>query len=333
MGGALSPSSGGEGTANQAIGSLRPVGAPDLVPRPEGEPVAPAAPAASRRLHRRAVVLAAAGAVVLVVTAVAVLVTDGGDRVPATVVAAGGSVPAAEVEGSWATTTTTTTTTTEPAAPAEDGLAIAPPLARPWADSFLVADAVVAGVALFSEPGVPVPSGRVMDNPTWEGLHLTFLVRERTEGWLRVQLMSRPNSALAWIQAADVELRRVEHHIVIERGAHRLTMYRGEEPVFRTAVATGKGSSPTPLGTFFVDGVVRLSPPHRSYGTGQLSFTGFSEVYSSFGGGVGQVAMHGTQNPALIGTPASNGCVRMTNADIEHVTPMAPTGTPVQVVA
>ena len=43
--------------------------------------------------------------------------------------------------------------------------------------------------------------------------------------------------------------------------------------------------------------------------------------------------MHGTQDPALIGTPASNGCVRMTNADIDLVTTMAPTGTPVEVIA
>ena len=274
-------------------------------------------------------------AAVAVASLVAVAVWIGTDDVApvaTTVAATSGTVPGAELAGSWATTTTTTTTTL-PTTPADDGLTIAPPLARPWANSFVVADATGPGVALYAEPDVAVPSGRVMENPTWEGLALTFLVRERTLHWLHVQVMSRPNSALAWIKRSDVTLRRVPHHIVIERGARRLTAYRGEEVVFQTSVATGKDSSPTPLGTFFVDGVVRLSPPHRSYGTGQLSFTGFSEVYTSFGGGVGQVAMHGTQNPALIGTPASNGCVRMTNADIDHLTTLAPTGTPVEVVA
>jgi hypothetical protein len=293
--------------------------APDATPAPR-----------PRRRWRRPVVLAAVCG--LVVAGALWATADGSGTVATTVAATGPTVAGAEVEGEWATTTSTTTTTMA-AAPADDGLAIAPPLARPWADDFLVADATGAGVPLFSEPGVPVPSGRVMENPTWEGLTLTFLVRDRTADWLRVQLMSRPNSALAWIRRADVTLRRVQHHIVIERGARRLTVYRGEEQVFQSSVATGKDSSPTPLGTFFVDGVVRLSPPHRSYGTGQLSFTGFSEVYESFGGGVGQVAMHGTQNPALIGTPASNGCVRMRNEDIDHVTTLAPTGTPVEVVA
>jgi hypothetical protein len=294
---------------------------------------APAAVVPPARSRRRVLVGGAVAVAALVGGAVWVG-TDDAAPVATTVAAAGGTVPGAELAGSWATTTTTTTTTTTlPAIPAEDGLTIAPPLPRPWSDSFLVADATGPGVALFAEPDVAVPSGRVMESPTWEGLDLTFLVRERTLDWLHVQLMSRPNSALAWIRRSDVTLRRVPHHIVIERGARRLTAYRGEEVVFQTSVATGKDSSPTPLGTFFVDGVVRLSPPHRSYGTGQLSFTGFSEVYTSFGGGVGQVAMHGTQNPALIGTPASNGCVRMTNDDIDHLTTLAPTGTPVEVVA
>lgn len=277
--------------------------------------------------------LALLGVVVALVVGVVVAVSSGGSEHLATTVSdTSGAVPAAEVEGAWDTTTSTTTTTLA-ATPAEDGLAIAPPLTRPYADSFLVADATGPGVPLFSEPGVPVPSGRVMENPTWEGLHLTFLVRDRTSDWLRVQIMSRPNSALAWIRRSDVTLRRVDHHILIERGARRLSVLQGDDVVFQTDVATGKDSSPTPLGTFFVDGVVRLDPPHRSYGTGQLSFTGFSEVYTSFGGGVGQVAMHGTQNPALIGTPASNGCVRMRNEDIDAVTLLAPTGTPVEVIA
>jgi len=179
---------------------------------------------------------------------------------------------------------------------------------------------------------VPTASGRSLENPSFEGLDLVFLIRGRQPGWILGQVMSRPNSAMAWIKASDVQERTVPHHIVIERGARRLTVYSGEEEIFQTSVATGKASSPTPIGTFFVDGIRRLSPPHKSYGTGQLSFTGFSEVYQSFGAGIGHVAMHGTQNPALTGTPASAGCIRLSNDDIDMVTSMSPTGTPVEVV-
>ncbi|MGI8711013.1 MAG: L,D-transpeptidase, partial [Acidimicrobiales bacterium] len=68
------------------------------------------------------------------------------------------------------------------------------------------------------------------------------------------------------------------------------------------------------------------------YGAYQISFTGFSTVYESFGSGNGQVAMHGTNRPELIGSPASHGCVRMTNAAVTEMIGLAPTGTPVDVV-
>ena len=66
--------------------------------------------------------------------------------------------------------------------------------------------------------------------------------------------------------------------------------------------------------------------------TARSSFTGFSEVYESFGGGNGQVALHGTQNPALIGTPASHG-VRPSSPTPTSAAllELAPAGTPVEV--
>ncbi|CAN5762456.1 hypothetical protein BH24ACT4_BH24ACT4_15680 [soil metagenome] len=209
---------------------------------------------------------------------------------------------------------------------------LAPPLPRPWTKAWTVADAKGSKVPLYSAPGVPVPSGRVLTSPSPEGLTQVFLVRDRRPGWLQAQIMSRPNSAMAWIRESDVTQRQVPNHVVIERGARRLTLFHGEEQIFQISVATGKAASPTPTGTFFVDARVRLSG-NRSYGDGQISFTGFSEVYHSFGAGNGQVALHGTQNPALIGTPASHGCVRMTNADIRRLLDLAPAGTPVEVVA
>ncbi len=283
-----------------------------------------------RRPTSAAVLVAVAVALTAIALVVTVVVVAGRDRPgdEPTVVPPERARPTEAVRPP----TTTTTNTTLPTTPAEDGLRIAPPLARPYATSFLVADAVGPSVPLFSAPDVPVPSGRTLDNPTWEGLPLTFLVRERRADWLHAQIMGRPNSALAWVRRSDVTLRRVANHVLVEREARRLTVMHGDEVLFQTSVATGKASSPTPLGTFFVDGVVPLDPPHRAYGVGQVSFTGFSEVYESFGGGVGQVALHGTQNPALIGTPASNGCVRMRNEDITRVMELAPTGTPVEVI-
>ena len=51
----------------------------------------------------------------------------------------------------------------------------------------------------------------------------------------------------------------------------------------------------------------------------------------TFGTGVGQIAMHGTNAPGLIGSAVSNGCLRMRNADVTRLANTIPIGTPVQI--
>ncbi|MCU1453814.1 MAG: hypothetical protein JWN46_1960 [Acidimicrobiales bacterium] len=223
----------------------------------------------------------------------------------------------------------------KPVAPVDPatGLSVSPSIGPPWPDHFTVADAVVPNVPLFSAPGTPVPNGKVLTNPTWEGLALVFLVRGDQGDYLQVQIPTRPNAATAWVRKSDVALRSVPNHVVIERGARRLTVFHGSTPIFQVPVAPGLDSSPTPLGAFFVDGIAKPANPNGPYGLYQVSFTGFSDVYHTFGGGVGEVAMHGTNRPELIGQPASHGCVRMTNDAIAAMVLYAPTGTPVDVVA
>jgi len=41
--------------------------------------------------------------------------------------------------------------------------------------------------------------------------------------------------------------------------------------------------------------------------------------------------MHGTNAPSLIGTAASNGCLRMANADITRLANTVEIGTPIQI--
>ena len=159
------------------------------------------------------------------------------------------------------------------------------------------------------------------------------VVRDQQPDWLQVQINQRPNGATCWIKASDVALRTVPNHILIERGAKRLSVFHGEEQLMSTSVAPGRESSPTPLGAFYVDILTRPTNPNGPYGPFQVSVTGFSEVYESFGGGNGQIAVHGTNRPELIGTPASHGCVRMTNEDITALIPLARQGTPVVIVA
>ena len=235
-----------------------------------------------------------------------------------------------------ARTTTTTTTTTIPPLPNLDpatGLGVSGPIGPPWPSQFIVADARVPAVALYQAPGIPVPTHRTLPNPTVEHVPLVMLVRATFGSWLQVKINARPNGATAWIKSSDVALRTVPNHILISLGAKRLVVFHGAHVIWSTSVAPGKASSPTPIGSFYVDVLAKPTDPNGPYGAYQISFTGFSTVYESFDGGIGQVAMHGTNEPALIGTPASHGCVRLSNADITYLLPMATQGTPVDVVA
>ena len=241
------------------------------------------------------------------------------------------------------TTLATTTTVPEPVAaepapapPPAPEVAPAPGrglrrgVARPVSSPATVADVRGATIGLYSTPGQAEPDDH-FDNPTWEGLPLVFLVQQRQGDWLEVQLNTRPNQTTAWVRAADVSLRPVTHRIVVSLAGRSLTVYEGQTPVMEAPVAIGTASTPTPRGNYYIDGAVRTPDPSGVYGPFQLSVAAFSEVLMTFGSGVGQIALHGTNAPGLVGSAASNGCLRLTNADITRLANTVPVGTPVQI--
>lgn len=219
------------------------------------------------------------------------------------------------------TTTTTTTTTTVP----RD--------VEPAVEGFTVADAVGESVEVFAEPGVPHPEVPSMSNPTHEGLDVVFQVLEEQEEYLKVRISARPNGTVGWVKRDQVSLREVPNRVLVEVGARRVTVFQGDEVLLQETVAVGTDRTPTPLGEFFVDGIVDLAYKGGPYGAFQVSVSGFSDVLKSFDGGNGQIALHGTNRPDLLGQPVSNGCVRLSNEAITTLAWLAPTGTPVEIVA
>ena len=225
----------------------------------------------------------------------------------------------------------TTTSTTVPEMVTVAGSRLRRGVARPVSAPAMVADVKGSKVGLYSTPG-QAEADDSFSNPTWEGLPLVFLVQQSQGEWLEVQLNTRPNQTTAWVRAADVSLRQVAHRIVVSLAARSMTVYDGQTPIMEAAVAVGTSSTPTPRGNYYVDGAVRTPDPSGVYGPYQVSVAAFSEVLMTFGSGVGQIAMHGTNAPSLVGTAASNGCLRMNNADITRLANTVHIGTPVQIV-
>jgi lipoprotein-anchoring transpeptidase ErfK/SrfK len=56
-------------------------------------------------------------------------------------------------------------------------------------------------------------------------------------------------------------------------------------------------------------------------------------VLQTFNGGPGQLGIHGTNQPQLLGTKVSHGCIRMSNEDITRLAGILPLGVPVEILA
>jgi lipoprotein-anchoring transpeptidase ErfK/SrfK len=194
----------------------------------------------------------------------------------------------------------------------------------------LVARAVVSEIAAFRHPG-----GRHLASFTTPGPYgepKVFLVREARGRWLRVLLPMRPNGVEGWIRRADVRLSRHRFAARVDLSERRLTAFRGSNVILRRSVAIGMPQSPTPTGPFYITVLARAPDPTGPYGPLALGLSGFSEVYTEFNGGNGQIAIHGTNAPDLIGQAASSGCLRMRNDDVVRLAHYLPLGTPVRIV-
>lgn len=190
-------------------------------------------------------------------------------------------------------------------------------------------------VAAARAPSVPVhgsPDGPVtttLTNPQPSGAPLVFLVVAQQDGWVQVQLAQRPNGSTGWVQERAVSLSSDPYAIVVTTATNTLDLYRDGEVVHSYPVATGTGGTPTPTGRFALTEL--LAPTNAGYGPYAYGTTAFSDVLNSFGGGPGQIGLHGTDDSSSIGTDSSHGCIRMHNADITALAKLLPLGTPIQV--
>jgi len=187
----------------------------------------------------------------------------------------------------------------------------------------------------FDAPGgVPVEFEYAITNPTYFGHPLSLMVVNRVDDdqWLKVQIPVRPNGTEAWIRGGDATLRTHRYHAQVDLSDRSVTVWDGDELVVETGAVVGKDRTPTPLGRFFVNDLVEKWDG-SAYGPYILSLSAFSEALDSFGGGVPVIAIHGTNDPGLIGGAFSNGCIRIPNDAIRVLADNVPMGTPVDIVA
>lgn len=108
--------------------------------------------------------------------------------------------------------------------------------------------------------------------------------------------------------------------IIIDVSENRLYLLNGNELINKYPVATGKSSTPSPLGTWKV---VNKAKWGGGFGT---RWMGLNVPWGKYG-------IHGTSSPGLIGAHVSGGCIRMRNEDVEDLYKYVKHGTPVAIIS
>lgn len=195
----------------------------------------------------------------------------------------------------------------------------------------VVAEAAVASVPVYPQPGRRKPSRRLR-SPSEHGVPLVFLVKEERGEWLRVFLPVRPNGSKGWIRRRDVSISQHRYKIAVLLKSHRLLAFDGGDIILRARIAVGTENTPTPGGTYYIKELLKPPNPNTVYGTFAYGLSGFSNVLTSFNGGDGVIGIHGTNDPSVLGQDVSAGCIRMRNRDIEKLVKILPLGTPVEII-
>lgn len=206
------------------------------------------------------------------------------------------------------------------------------PEAPPATGKYITATANGKSVAVYDSPVQPEPS-RSLGNPQSDGSTLVLLTKDQQGPWLKVLLPVRPNGATGWIRTSDVTVATHDFRIEVEIGAHTLTVWKGDDVFLQDTVAVGAAATPTTLGSFYTTGLFDTASTQPVYGPYAYPLSGYSDVLYSFGGGEGQMGIHGTSDPSSLGRSVSNGCIRMSNRAITKLAETLPVGVPVEIRA
>lgn len=154
-------------------------------------------------------------------------------------------------------------------------------------------------VTLFQEEEY-LPATGLIDGLTYCRLHQST-TRE---------IPSTPNT-----KRVDFTLPRA--NILIAASSRQLTLFNGNAPIRQYPVGIGKSATPTPLGDYAI--ATKVMNPGGALGTRWMGLN-----YDTYG-------IHGTNQPWLIGTMVSHGCIRMHNSNVEELFTLVKVGTPVYI--
>ncbi|WP_369369882.1 L,D-transpeptidase [Promicromonospora sp. Populi] len=186
-------------------------------------------------------------------------------------------------------------------------------------------------IPAYAEPDVTEAPVLALESEYYEA-DARWLVVERRPGWVRVLVPygrgalpsddpGRVNGASAWLRERHVHLEHESRSVVVDLSDRTVTLTRADGGTERLAVAIGAPETPTPLGLTQVFTVTEAVNTGLSVFLSMQSesldgFYGTDYAATALHVGVGQ------------GQAVSNGCLRLSSTDFEHLTDLDP-GVPV----
>lgn len=231
-----------------------------------------------------------------------------------------------------------TDSTADPTSDPEEASASATPRAQP---TTIVATSVVSALKVFGEPedldekGETGAPEQTLDRSERVTGQVVLLALDVGKVWTKVQLPVRPNGSTGWVRSDEVTLSGHNFNIDIDLGGHEIVVTDGDREVTRSAIGVGRADRPTPGGEYFITELLQPPDPSGLYGPYAYGLSGYSDVLMDFRGGKGVIGIHGTNEPDLVGTDVSSGCIRLPNKEIVRLVEAVgvPLGTPVTIRA
>lgn len=196
----------------------------------------------------------------------------------------------------------------------------------------IVASAKTAMTPAYDSPTATRPFTTFNNKTNFSGRHVFIVLAQQGDSF-KVLLPMRPNGRTGYVKVKDVNLFKHDYAAVVSLSAKTLTLYKAGAEVLKDTVAVGSAKYPTPLGSFFMRELARPRNPRGAYGPWAFGLSAYSNVLQTFGRGDGQIGIHGTNQPGLLGQGVSHGCIRMRNATIVKLANILPQGVPVDIVA
>jgi lipoprotein-anchoring transpeptidase ErfK/SrfK len=160
------------------------------------------------------------------------------------------------------------------------------------------------------------------------GRRLILSVTHRRGTWAAVTTFLVANGRRAWVRVdrRTFAVRRTRWRLEADLSERTLTVLHGAELVRTLRVAIGTRATPTPPGTYAVTDKLDGRGFGRAYGCCILALSGHQPKVRT-GPIDGRLAIHGTDRPDLVGTRASQGCLRARDREVRWLMRTVPVGT------